>query len=97
MGDLHIYKGIVDAEADIGILERSAAVSATVFPWKSVGINWQCQSSFCMALEILSVYASLVFLHSWAVSYLKCMEQHEEENQTMAITDCLTFWIRQSW
>lgn len=55
----------------------------TAFPRNSIYISpGQCQTSFCPPYKnIECVCTWLVCLHPRSVSYWKCLEHHEEENQ----------------
>jgi len=93
-GFLHMCKGTTDAEVDVRVAMLYATIKVTSFPGRSVVISaGRCQISFyttsnSVASYTQSVCAWLACLQSTSVSYWKCMEHHEEENQTTITTDC---------
>ena len=87
VGDCIIHEGTIDTEAYVGILEGYMLSS-----WRWLVLGTPCLFQQCNArlhsariptawLHRHSVCVWLTWLQSRSVSYWKCMEHHEEENQ----------------
>jgi len=87
-GWLHMCEGTIDAKMDVGVLERHMLPSKwRLFPGGPYLFSGgRCQTSFCTTSNSVASYrhsvcAWLACLRSTSVSYRKCTEHHEEENQ----------------